>query len=154
VRVVQRGGHARLLLEPAPRVRVEQLLGEEFDRDGAVEIRIGAAADDTHAAPGDQPVDTVEPEQRAHADAGRRARHGGRLGGRQARLHGAAQVRVTRGALSDERESIGRRPPQRFAVQMLGLLFPIDGRSAAAPGAQLPSVVTPLTRRTPGSSLR
>ncbi len=65
VRVVQGAGGARLLLEAAEMPGIGDLLGEDLDRDVALQARVTGAVDLAHAPRGEQLHDLVRAESRA-----------------------------------------------------------------------------------------
>ena len=65
VRVVQGAGGARLLLEAAELLAIGDLLGENLDRDFALQAGVTGAVDLTHRPRAEQPHDLIRAESRA-----------------------------------------------------------------------------------------
>ncbi len=64
VRMLERGGGLRLLDEaPTPIGVVRQIVGQDLERDIAIQPRVGGAVDNAHAAAADLFSDTVVPEE-------------------------------------------------------------------------------------------
>jgi hypothetical protein len=57
--MVQRGGHFRLTLESAPRRRVSDSIGNEFDGHCPIELRIDGPIHDTHTAFSERRFDAI-----------------------------------------------------------------------------------------------
>jgi hypothetical protein len=124
--MVERRRHSSFLLKPPPGVGVEQVLGKELDRHGPIEIQVGAAADDAHAAGGNDAVDAVMADRRADSDSRRRLGHGGCFGAGESLLDGLPQLGVARRAVGHEREALGGQAGERLAIQAFDLLLPLE----------------------------
>jgi hypothetical protein len=63
VRVVQRGQGLGLALKPRDSLRVgDERLGQDLDRDGAIQLRVERAVDFTHSAGAERRQDLVRAE--------------------------------------------------------------------------------------------
>ena len=69
VRIAQRGNGARFAIESLPKLGIgREMRGKDFQRDDAVEARVGAAIHLAHAARADRCDDFIRPEARARRD--------------------------------------------------------------------------------------
>ncbi len=128
MRMVQRRRRLGFLLEAPPRLRVGERRRQELDRDRTMQLRVGRAIDDAHAAAADHLVNLIAADSRAARQIGLRGRwrtlvaDAGRILLREQELDGLAQARVARRALRDERAALAQRPLECGPVELADLV--------------------------------
>jgi hypothetical protein len=102
--MIQCGRHLRFALKPLSGSGVRELRGYKFDRCRPVELRIGGAIHDTHAADSEHGIDTINTHHTCAVSG--RTDMSDRSGlPRQERFDALLQLEVTGGMLRDERRT-------------------------------------------------
>ena len=146
IRMIQRGQHVRLAREARPPIGiVHERVGQNLQRDIALQLRVVRAIHLAHAAFADQPRDAIRTDRRARLEPRRVAQCGGgrdverlidqdgRVLARDQRLDFAAQCGIITARLRQPRSTRLRRLLERRLIDVRDLLPAFRGHGANHP---------------------